>query len=262
MERDWLTDRRPTDVMQGLAKGLAVIEAFGEGSLGLSVSDVAERTGLDRATARRCLLTLDALGYADYDGKYFRLAPRTLRLGLAYTRSASLPATVQPVLEGISEQTGESASVSLLDDTEIIYVARASQKRVMAINLMPGSRLPAYCSSMGRVLLAALPPAKARDVLERSDRHAHTPRTVTDIDALMKILTDVAAAGYAGIDQELELGLCSLSVPLLNSAGAVVAAMNVGANLVRSPLPQMIDTYLPLLLKAQASLRPLLDSRL
>lgn len=262
MERDWLTDRRPTDVMQGLAKGLAVIEAFGEGALGLSVSDVAERTGLDRATARRCLLTLNALGYADYDGKYFRLAPRTLRLGLAYYRSASLPATVQPVLEGLSEQTGESASVSLLDDTEIIYVARASQKRVMAINLMPGSRLPAYCSSMGRVLLAALPPAKARDILQRSDRHAHTPHTVTDVDALMKILAKVAADGYAGIDQELELGLCSLSVPLLDSAGAVVAAMNVGANLVRSPLPQMIERYLPLLLKAQARLRPLLDSRI
>ena len=261
MERDWLADRRPTDVMQGLAKGLAVIEAFGEGSLGLSVSDVAERTGLDRATARRCLLTLNALGYADYDGKYFRLAPRTLRLGHAYYRSASLPATVQPFLEDLSQATGESASVSLLDDTEIIYVARASQKRVMAINLMPGSRLPAYCSSMGRVLLAALPPAKARDILDRSDRHAHTPHTVTDVDALMKILAKVAADGYAGIDQELELGLCSLSVPLLNSTGEAVAAMNVGANLVRNPLPQMIERYLPLLLKAQQRLRPLLDSR-
>ncbi len=262
MERDWLADRRPTDVMQGLAKGLAVIEAFGEGALGLSVSDVAERTGLDRATARRCLLTLNALGYAGYDGKYFRLAPRTLRLGHAYYRSASLPATVQPVLEALSEETGESASVSLLDDTEIIYVARASQKRVMAINLMPGSRLPAYCSSMGRVLLAALPTAKARDILERSDRRAHTPHTVTDVDALMEILAQVADRGYAGIDQELELGLCSLSVPLLDGSGRVVAAMNVGANLVRSPLPQMIERYLSLLLEAQARLRPLLGPAL
>lgn len=261
MEKAWLADRRPTDVMQGLAKGLAVIEAFEEGALGLTVSDVAERTGLDRATARRCLLTLNALGYADYDGKYFRLAPRTLRLGHAYARSASLPATVQPVLESLSEETGESASVSLLDDGEIIYVARASQKRVMAINLLPGSRLPAYCSSMGRVLLAALPPARARDILQRSDRRAHTPHTVTDVETLMRILGQVAAQGYAGIDQELELGLCSLSVPLLDGAGNVVAAMNIGANLVRSPLPQMIERYLPLLLKSQARLKPLLGSR-
>lgn len=262
MDKDWLSDRRPSDVMQGLAKGLAVIEAFQERAVGLSVSDVAARTGLDRATARRCLLTLDALGYAHYDGKYFRLAPRTLRLGHAYYRSASLPATVQPVLEDLSERTGESASVSLLDDTEIIYVARASQKRVMAINLMPGSRLPAYCSSMGRVLLAALPPAKARDILERSDRQAHTPQTVTDVGELMQVLAAVAGQGYAGIDQELELGLCSLSVPLLDSNGEVVAAMNIGANSVRSALPEMIERYLPLLLKSQERLRPLLDSRI
>lgn len=261
-ERDWLAERRPSDVMQGLAKGLAVIEAFQEGTVGLSVSQVAGRTGLDRATARRCLLTLHALGYANYDGKYFRLAPRTLRLGHAYYRSASLPATVQPVLEELSAQTGESASVSLLDATEIIYVARASQTRVMTINLTPGSRLPAYCSSMGRVLLAALPPARARDILERSERRAHTPHTVTSVDALMDLLATVAAQGYAGIDQELELGLCSLSVPLLDTDGEVVAAMNIGANLARSPLPEMIERYLPLMLKCQARLRPLLDSRL
>lgn len=271
MEKDWLAERRPSDVMQGLAKGLAVIEAFQadadqesgtQEGVRLSVSQVAARTGLDRATARRCLLTLDALGYAHYDGKYFRLAPRTLRLGHAYTRSASLPATVQPVLEDLSAQTGESASVSLLDGTEIIYVARASQTRVMAINLTPGSRLPAYCSSMGRVLLAALPRGQAWDILERSERRAHTPHTVTGLGALMDILAAVAEQGYAGIDQELELGLCSLSVPLLDSGGRVVAAMNIGANLARSTLPEMIERYLPLLLTCQARLRPLLDSRI
>lgn len=265
MEKDWLADRRPSDVMQGLAKGLAVIEAFqegtGTGALGLSVTEVAARSGLDRATARRCLLTLEALGYAHYDGKYFRLAARTLRLGHAYTGSASLPATVQPFLEDLSQATGESASVSLLDATEIIYVARASRKRVMAINLTPGSRLPAYCSSMGRVLLAALPPAEARALLERCDRHAHTPHTVTEVEALTRILAQVAEQGYAGIDQELELGLCSLSVPLIDSGGQVVAAMNIGANSVRSALPEMIERYLPLLLQCQQRLRPLLDAR-
>ena len=262
MEKDWLAERRPSDVMQGLAKGLAVIEAFQEDAVRLSVSEVAERTGLDRATARRCLLTLDALGYADYDGKYFRLAPRTLRLGHAYYRSATLPAKVQPVLDELSQATGESASVSLLDGTEVIYVARASQKRVMAINLMPGSRLPAYCASMGRVLLAALPPAEARAILERSERIAYTPHTVTEVAALVKILAKISRDGFAGIDQELELGLCSLSVPLYDAAGRVVAAMNVGANIARSALPEMIERYLPLLLRGQERLRPLLDPSL
>ncbi|GAB4230618.1 MAG: IclR family transcriptional regulator [Kiloniellaceae bacterium] len=259
MEKDWLSDRRPSDVMQGLAKGLAVIEAFQEGARGLSVSQAAARSGLDRATARRCLLTLHALGYADYDGKYFRLTPRTLRLGHAYYRSASLPATVQPFLEDLSKATGESASVSLLDGAEVIYVARASQTRVMAINLTPGSRLPAYCASMGRVLLAALPPAEARALLERADRPAHTPHTVTDVEDLMRILATVAEQGYAAIDQELELGLCSLSVPLLNGAGEVVAAMNIGANAARSGAADMIERYLPLMRQTQQRLRPLLD---
>ncbi len=246
--------------MQGFAKGLAVIEAFDDGPSRLSVADIALRTGLDRATARRCLLTLSTLGYADYDGKFFCLSPRTLRLGQAYSRSASLPAIVQPHLDTLSEETGESASVSILDGPEIVYVARASRKRVMAINLTPGSRLPAYCASMGRVLLAFLPPALARSILTARDRPAHTPRTQTELDALTELLMRVAMQGYAAVDQELELGLCSLAVPLFNDKGTVVAALNIGAHSMRLSIDTMIERFLPLLLRSQAQLRPVLGA--
>jgi IclR family transcriptional regulator, pca regulon regulatory protein len=237
--------------MQGLAKGLAVIEAFEEGDRRLSVSRVADKTGLDRATARRCLLTLAALGFADYDGKYFSLTPRILRLGHAYLQATPLPVLVQPFLEKLAEETGESASVSVLDGTDIIYVARSSQRRVMTINLNPGSRLPAYCSSMGRVLLAALPLAEAVALLKASPRAALTARTVTDVGALIEILAQVAQDGYAVIDQELEPGLVSIAVPLQNAGGQTVAALNIGAHIGRVAAADMAERYLPLLEAAQ-----------
>lgn len=149
---------RETDFVSGFARGLKVIEAFEEAQPKMSIADIARSTGLDRATARRCLLTLSELGYADYDGKFFSLTPKILRLGHAYLSATPLTHIVQPFLDQLSDQVGQSASVSVLDGTEIVYVARASQKRVMSINLMPGSRLPAYCASMGRVLLSALAP--------------------------------------------------------------------------------------------------------
>ena len=171
-------------------------------------------TGLDRATARRCLLTLAELGYARYDGKFFELTPRILRLGHAYLSATPLPRLVQPFLDRLSEEVGQSASASVLDGTEIVYVARAAQKRVMSINLTAGSRLPAYCASMGRVLLAALPDAEARDILAASDLKASTPFTRTEPDVLMAEFARIRREGHAVIDQELEIGLCSIAVPL------------------------------------------------
>ena len=158
-----------TDFIASLAKGLRVIEAFRAESPRLSIAEVAEATGLDRATARRCLLTLHELGYADYDGKFFALTPRILRLGMGALAAMPLAQLVQPWLDQLSERIGQSTSVSILDGTEIVYLARAAQRRVMSIGLMPGSRLPAHCTSMGRVLLAALPEAQARAIVERSD---------------------------------------------------------------------------------------------
>ncbi len=243
------------DFVGGFAKGLRVIEAFGEHERRLSIADVAKRTGLDRATVRRSLLTLAELGYADYDGKYFSLTSKVLRLGHSYLASMPLTALVQPYLDELARQTGQSSSASVLDDTDIVYIARASKRRVMSINLNAGSRLPAYCSSMGRVLLAGLPAEQARDILARSDRRALTDRTTIGIDELVVKLEAVRRDGYALIDQELELGLCSIAVPLRNRQGETVAALNVGAPSAHTSTSQMLGTYLPQLLQAAENLR-------
>jgi IclR family pca regulon transcriptional regulator len=249
---------RETDFIGGFAKGLRVIEAFGEAKPRLTITDVSNDTGLDRATARRCLLTLAELGYAAYDGKFFELTPKILRLGHAYLSATPLPRIVQPYLDQLSENVGQSASVSVLDGAEIVYVARAAQKRVMSINLMPGSRLPAYCASMGRVLLAALPEAEARAIVEASDRRANTPFTKTEPNALMKELSRVRRQGHALIDQELEIGLRSIAVPLENARGRVVAALNIGAPAAHAAAEDMVARYLPEMRAVQAALRPLL----
>ena len=249
---------RETDFVGGFAKGLKVIEAFGETRPRLTITDISRETGLDRATARRCLLTLAELGYAAYDGKFFELTPKILRLGHAYLSATPLPGLVQPYLDQLSEKVGQSASVSVLDGTEIVYVARAAQKRVMSINLMPGSRLPAYCASMGRVLLAALPEGQARTILEASERRANTVFTKTDPDGLMEELSRVRGQGFALIDQELEIGLRSIAVPLENARGRVVAALNIGAPAVHAAAEEMVARYLPAMREVQAALRQVL----
>ncbi|TCN29463.1 IclR family transcriptional regulator [Sinorhizobium americanum] len=250
---------RETDFVSGFARGLKVIEAFGEAQPRLSIAEASKLTGLDRATVRRSLLTLSELGYADYDGKFFTLTPKVLRLGHAYLSATPLPAIVQPHLDQLSEKAGQSASASVLDGAEVVYVARASQRRVMSINLMPGSRLPAYCASMGRVLLAALPESEARAILARTELKANTPHTKTDPEELMAELRKVREQGYAVIDQELELGLCSIAVPLMNARGQVVAALNIGAPAALVAAAELAERYLPLLKETQAALRPLVQ---
>ncbi len=233
------------EIMGGFLKGLSVIEAFDRDHDALAIADVARLTGLDRATARRCLLTLARLGYAESDGRRFRLTARVLRLGYAYLSAAALPRLIQPYLERLSEATGESCSASVLDGDEIVYVARASQRRVLSIGLSVGSRLPAFCASMGRVLLAALPPEDARRLFSRAPLPKLTPATVTDVGRLMAILDEVRAQDFAIIDQELEIGLRSIAVPLRNSQGRVVAALNVGLQAARMAPERMIEDILP-----------------
>ncbi|MBD8064073.1 helix-turn-helix domain-containing protein [Devosia sp. PTR5] len=249
---------REGDIIQGLIRGLAVIECFDEEHARLSITEVSQRTGLERATARRCLLTLAHLGYATYDGKFFQLTPRVLKLGHSYLATTPLPKLIQPFLEELSHATSESTSAAVLEGTDILYVARASTRRVMSINLGPGARLPAYCTSMGRTLLAALPADEARAILDRSELVAYTDRTKADLATITTELAVVAAQGFAVIDQELELGLCSIAVPLFSSSGKVVAALNIGAQTARAPTSRMIAHFLPLMRKVQAELRPLL----
>lgn len=246
------------DIMGGLAKGLKVIEAFSVERPRLSISDAAEITGLDRATTRRCLLTLSELGYAAYDGKFFTVTPRVLRLGTGCLASMPLPRIVQPLLDRLSEEIGQSTSVSVLDETEIVYVARAAQQRVMSISLMPGSRLPAYCTSMGRVLLSALSEEKQRAVLESSRLISRTERTMTDVPALLEELKRVRNQGYALIDQEVEYGLRSIAVPISNVRGQTVAALNVGLSASVTSMDDLVETYLPALVAVQRELEKML----
>lgn len=243
------------DIMGGLAKGLLAIETFTADRPRQSVSQVAAASGLDRATARRCLLTLAHLGYADYDGKFFTLTPRVLRLGTACLATMPLPQMVQPHLDRLSGEIGESSSVSILDDAEIVYVARAAQRKVMSIALMPGSRLPAFCTSMGRVLLATLPVEEAKRRLQASPLVARTNRTITDVALVLDQLEAVRRTGYALIDQEVEIGLRSIAVPIFNARGATVAAMNVGVSATHADLP---GAYLAPMLRVQGELRALL----
>lgn len=243
-----------TDHVGSLAKGLRVLECFGAQTPRLSIADVASQTGLDRATARRCLLTLHHEGYADYDGKFFALTPRALRLGMSALASLPLPQIVQPWLDQLSEQIGQSCSVSILDGTEIVYLARAAQRRVMSIGLMPGSRLPAHFTSMGRVLLAALPEAEARAIIEASDLTPRAPNSVTDPAQIMARIAQVRRLGYCLIDQEMEVGLRSIAVPLLSSRGETVAAVNIGVAAVQASVQDLADAYLKPLQAVQTGL--------
>jgi IclR family pca regulon transcriptional regulator len=251
---------KPTDFLGSLAKGLSVIEIFSAERPRLSIAEVSAESGLDRATARRCLLTLAELGYADYDGKFFRLTPRVLRLGTACLATMPLPNIVQPMLDTLSAEIGQSSSVSILDDWEIVYVARAAQQRVMSISLMPGSRLPAYCTSMGRVLLAGLADGPVRDMLRKHRPVRRTDHTVTDADEILAIIAKVRGDGYAIIDQEIELGLRSIAVPLLDLRGRTVAALNVGVSAaVHDSADRLRELYLGKLLAVQQNLKSLLS---
>lgn len=240
--------------MLGLEKGLAVIACFDAGHPRLTIADVARMTGLSRATARRCLITLARIGYAETDGRHFALTPRVLQLGYAYLSSTPLTAVLQNALERLSEEIGESSSASLLDGRDIVYVARAATKRIMSVGLSVGSRLPAYCTSMGRVLLAALPEDEARRRVEASDRRALTRATATSVEAIMARVAAARTAGYAVIDQELEVGLTSIAVPVIDREGKVVAAINVGTQATRFPPGIIVAEILPKLLKVQAEL--------
>ncbi|MAQ38884.1 MAG: IclR family transcriptional regulator [Thioclava sp.] len=247
---------KPTDFIASFAKGLRVIECFGAETPRLSIAEVAQATGFDRATARRCLLTLNAEGYAEYDGKFFTLTPKVLRLGMGAL--ASLPQIVQPWLDQLTDRIGQSCSVSILDGTEIVYLARAAQRRVMSIGLMPGSRLPAHCTSMGRVLLAALPPEEARAAVEASDLTPRTAYSLTDPGEILARIDQVRRDGYAVIDQEVEIGLRSIAVPLYDMHGRVVAALNTGMAASADPAETLLETYLPELTRVQTGLRRVL----
>ncbi len=214
--------------VQSLARGLSVIRAFDAGNPAMTLSEVAARTDLARATARRFLHTLVELGYVRTDGKTFALTAKVLQLGYSYLSALSLPQLAQPHLEELSGKLGESTSAAVLDGTDISYVARVTTRRIMTIGITVGTRFPAHATSMGRVLLAGLPQPKLAEYLAAAELTAITPRTVATARDLVGVLDAVRTQGWCLLDQELEIGLMSIAAPVWNhNAGEVVAAVNV-----------------------------------
>ena len=245
---------RSADYVQSLARGLAVIRAFDAEHSELGLSEVARLTGLSRAAARRFLLTLVELGYVHHADGRFALRPRVLELGYAYLSGLSLPEVAQPHMETLVAAVNESSSVSVLDDTEIVYVARVPTRRIMSITLVVGSRLPAFATSMGRVLLAGLDAPALAERLARTELVALTPYTVTEPAALAEILARTRDEGYAAVDQELEEGLRSLAVPIRDGAGAVIAALNVSVHASRGTMALLHRDFLPRARQAAAAI--------
>ena len=231
--------------MTSLARGLAVIQAFSQRRHHLTISQVSTTTGLSRAAVRRCLYTLAKLGFAGSDdNRHFFLRPRILALGHSYISSMPLATAAQPVLEHISHLLHESCSIATLDGTEIIYIARANVTRIMSIDLGVGSRLPAFCTSMGRAILASLPPEELESLLARVQFKRFTERTIVSPAKLTLVLRQVRRDGYSIIDQELEHGLRSMAVPIQNPSGKVVAALNIGAHAQRVSIQEMQTKFL------------------
>jgi IclR family pca regulon transcriptional regulator len=237
------------DFVQSLARGLAVIRAFDAESPALTLSDVARRAGVSRAAARRLLLTLVELGYAEFDTRLFRLRPKVLELGFSYLHGTGLWGAAQPVMVELVERLHESCSAAVLDGTDIVYVARVpTRTRIMSITLGLGSRLPAHLTSMGRVLLAALPGAELDARLTALGAvEARTERTLTDVDALRRAIAKVRTQGFALLDQELEPGVRSVAVPVHGPGGSVIAALNVGTHASRVTMEDLKGRVLPAL---------------
>ncbi|PRX47192.1 IclR family transcriptional regulator [Prauserella shujinwangii] len=236
--------------VQSLERGLAVIKAFDAGSPVLTLSDVAKATGLTRAAARRFLLTLADLGYVRTDGKFFSLTARVLELGYAYLSSLSLPEVAQPHLERLSAEVHESSSVSVLEGTDIVYVARVAVSRIMAVSINVGTRFPAHATSMGHVLLAGLGEAELAEYLRQARFTRFTARTITSPDELRAELAAVRRQGWALVDQELEEGLRSVAAPVHDRHGAVVAAVNLSTHASRTTPESVRAELLPSLLAA------------
>lgn len=239
-----------SDYVQSLDRGLSVIRAFSAEHPRLTLSEVARLTGLTRAAARRFLLTLEHLGYVGCDDREFFLRPRVLDLGYAYLSTTPFWDLAQPHMETLVDRLHESSSISVLDDDEIVYVARVPTKRIMTIALAVGSRLPAYPASMGRVLLAGLPEVEVDAYFRRAVFKQLTPRTVTDPDELRSVLADVHRQGWALVDQELEEGVRSIAAPIRDAGGRTIAALNISAHATRSTVSSLKQDFLPELLAA------------
>lgn len=248
---DTPTRPQPGDsYVQSFARGLEVIRSFSAQAPQQTLTQVAERSGLSRAGARRILLTLQTLGYVEGDGKLFRLTARILDLGFAYLSSMPIWNLAEPVMEELVAQVKESCSAAVLDGTDIVYVLRVPTHKIMRNTLGVGSRLPAYCTSLGRVLLADLADAELLTRLQASDLQPLTRNTVTALDAVLVKIQQVRQQGWCLVDQELEEGLISLAAPITNRAGRTIAAINISGQANRTDAKEAQDKLLPALLES------------
>ena len=244
--------------MTSLARGLAVVQAFSDSRKPQTIAQISQKTGIPRAAVRRCLFTLQQLGYVEAELNNFSLRPKVLTLGYSYLSSTPLTVSSQPYLNAISGQLGESCSLAVLEDGEVLYVARSAASRVMSVALNTGSRLPAYCTSLGRVMLAHLAPTALDAYFAKARLRPMTDKTVTSQKRLREILLGVRQDGYAINDEELELGLRSIAVPVRGASGQVLAALNVGAQAGRVSAERMRDEFLPVLQRGAQELAVLL----
>jgi len=250
---------RPGDsYVQSFARGLEVIRSFSAAAPRQTLSEVATATGLTRAGARRILLTLQTLGYVQAEGKHFALTPRILDLGFAYLSSMPIWNRAEPVMEALVAQVHESCSAAVLDATDVVYVLRVPTHKIMRITLGVGSRLPAWCTSMGRLLLGELEPAALQERLAQSQPEAFTRHTVTDPAALLARIAQARKQGWCLVNQELEEGLISVAAPIIDRGGRMVAALNISGQANRTSAKVMQETLLPPLLEAARTISRLL----
>jgi IclR family transcriptional regulator, pca regulon regulatory protein len=240
---------RPAEFVQSLERGLAVIRSFSRERPALTLSEIADLTGLTRAAARRFLITLRDLGYVGSDGRLFSLRPRVLELGYSYLSSLPIWDVAKPHLEDLAEKVRETTSASVLDGTDIVFVARVETKRIMAMTLGVGSRLPAWATAMGRVLLADMPPNDLEEYFEKVRLEPLSARTVTDEGELKGIIDRARIQGWTLVDQEVEEGVRSLAVPIRSPDGRTVAALTVCSHAFRVSVERIMDEFLPLVLE-------------
>jgi IclR family transcriptional regulator, pca regulon regulatory protein len=251
----------PTEFVQSLERGLAVLLVFSATTPELTLSEAARLAGLTRATARRILHTFQALGYVHSDGKHFSLTPKVLDLGYAYLSSAQVGDLALPAMEALSGRIHESVSLGVLDELDIVYVARVPTRKIMRLSLALGSRLPAVVTSMGRVLLADLPKPERAALLDRAVLEPRTDRTITQRHDLEEVLDAVAAQGWALVDQELEEGVRSIAAPVRDRTGRAVAALNIGTQAGVVSMKELRAELLPQLIATASEISDVLSRR-
>jgi len=251
-------NRGATDFIESLDRGLRVLELFGGSQQPMTLSDLAKVASLPRATARRILFTLERAGFVASDGKLFRLTPRVLVLAAAYLSSNHVVAVLQPALDRLSGEAQEISSMAILDGSDAVFIARASPTRVFSSGIDVGYRLPAFCTSVGRVLLSRLSDDELAAALDAMDLKPLTVFTVTDRQRLMNAIIADRQKDYSLVDREAEPGFRSISVPVRRYDGTIIAAINMGAHVDRVSAAEMIENFLPRLRDAAASVQSLL----